>query len=447
MASRLRDDSPPTRYVQAGRASIAYQVSGEGPDVVLVPGFLDHIEAIWQDAGFAEFFRRVASFSRLIAFDKRGSGMSDRLPGGEEVRLDERMDDIRAVMDAVGVEQAVLLAQADGVPVATVFAATFPERVSGLVAYASSARMLPDEGYAPALSAEDWEAALEGLEQRWGNPDQPAGIELITPSRVDDAVWRSTVARMQRLACSPPAARAYLRMTIHQDIREVLPAVAVPTLVLHRKGDLFYPVDQGRWFAEHIEGARFVEVAGMDHFSMEGLIDEIEEFVTGHRGAGSPDTALATVLFTDIVNSTHNAASIGDREWRVLLDRHDSMVRRQLERFRGREIKHTGDGFLATFDGPARAIEAAWALRDGSQALGLEIRAGLHTGVIELRGADISGSAVNLAARVQACAKPSEVLVSRTVADLLSGSSFIFTDRGSHQLKGVSEAWQVYAVA
>lgn len=433
--------------MQAGRASIAYQVSGDGPDVVLVPGFLDHIEAIWQDAGFAEFFRRVASFARLIAFDKRGSGMSDRLPAGEEVRIDERMDDIGAVMDAVGVERAVLLAHADGVHVATVFAATFPDRVSGLITYASSARMLPDAGYPPALSAEAWEAALEDLEQRWGDPDQPAGIELFTPSRIDDAEWRSTLARMQRLTCSPPAARAYLRMTLHQDIRDVLPAVAVPTLVLHRRNELIYPLDHGRWFADHIEGARFVEVAGIDHFSMEGLLDEIEEFVTGHRGSGSPDTVLATVLFTDIVNSTHTASSVGDREWRVLLDRHDSMVRRQLERFRGREIKHTGDGFLATFEGPARAIEAAWALRDGSQALGLEIRAGLHTGVVELRGADISGTAVNLAARVQACAEPAEVLVSRTVADLLAGSSFRFTDRGSHQLKGVPGDWQVYAVA
>ncbi len=446
MASQVRDGPPPTRYVQAGQASIAYQVSGDGPNVVLVPGLLDHIEAVWQDAGFADFSRRVASFARLIAFDKRGTGMSDRLPSGEELRLDERMDDIRAVMDAVGIERAVLLAQADGVPVATVFAATFPERVDGLIAYSASARMLADPGYAPGLSVEDWEAALDVLERRWGDPEQPAAIEIITPSRVDDADWRSTLARMQRLTFSPPAARAYIRMTVHQDIRDVLPAVAVPTLVLHRQGELLCPIEQARWYAEHVPGARLVEVPGIDHFTMEGCIDEIEEFVTGHRGAGSPDTALATVLFTDIADSTQTAATVGDHDWSALLDRHDAMVRRQLDRFRGREIKHTGDGFLATFDGPARAIEAAWALRDGSQALGLEIRAGLHTGVIELRGSDIAGTAVNLAARVQACAMPSEVLVSRTVADLLAGSSFRFTDRGSRELKGIPDAWQVYAV-
>jgi class 3 adenylate cyclase/alpha-beta hydrolase superfamily lysophospholipase len=438
---------PPPRYVQAGRASVAYQVIGEGPDIVLVPGFLDHIEAIWQDPGFADFSRQVASFARLIAFDKRGTGLSDRLPAGEEVRLDERMDDIRAVMDAVGVERAVLVAQADGVPVATVFAATFPERVSGLVAYAASARMLPAPGYASGVSAEAWEMQLDALEQRWGNPEHPAGIEVITPSRVDDPDWRSTLARMQRLTFSPPAARAYMRMVLYQDIRSILPAVQVPTLVLHRTGDRFVPLEQGRWYAEHIAGARLVELPGNDHFTNEGCPEEIEEFVTGHRGRGSPDNALATILFTDIVDSTQTATSLGDRKWRALLDLHDAMVRRQLERFRGQEIKHTGDGFLATFDGPARAIEAAWAIRDGSQALGMEIRAGLHTGVIELRGSDVSGTAVNLAARVQACAASSEVLVSRTVADLLAGSSFSFVDRGAHALKGVSSAWQLYAVA
>ncbi len=445
--SSFSDGPPPPPYVQAGRASIAYGVIGAGSDIVLVPGFLDHLEAVWQDAGFADFSRRVASFARLIAFDKRGTGMSDRLPVGEEVRLDERMDDIRAVMDAVGVERAVLLGQADGVPLATVFAATFPERVSGLIAYAASARMLPEPGYASGLPIEVWERQLDVFEQRWGDPDQPAGIEVITPSRMDDRAWRSTLARMQRLTFSPRAARAYLRMVVCQDVRHVLPAVQVPTLVLHRRGDRMYPLDQGRWYAEHVAGARFVELAGEDHFTMEGCVDEIEEFVTGQRGRGSPDSALATILFTDIVDSTGTAASLGDHRWRALLDLHDAMVRRQLERYRGQEVKHTGDGFLATFDGPARAIEAAWAIRDGSQALAIEIRAGLHTGVIELRGSDVSGTAVNLAARVQACARPSEVLVSRTVADLLAGSSFTFADRGTHELKGVSNPWQLYAVA
>ena len=415
--------------------------------MVLVPGFLDHLEAVWQDPGFAGFSRRVASFARLTAFDKRGTGMSDRLPSGEELRLDERMDDIRAVMDAGGIQRAVLLAQADGVPLATVFAATFPDRVTGLIAYAASARMLPEPGYAIGLPPEQWEEILTEFENRWGDPDQPAGIEVVTPSRVTDAAWRSTLARMQRLTFSPPTARDYLRMVVHQDIRHVLPAVNVPTLVLHRRGDLVYPIEQGRWYAEHIAGARFVELPGDDHFSMAGTVEEIEEFITGRRGPGPTDTALATILFTDIVNSTRSAAAVGNRRWREKLDLHDAMVRRQLDRFRGREIKHTGDGFLATFDGPARAIEGAWAIRDGSQALDMEIRAGLHTGVIELRGSDVSGTAVNLAARVQAAARPSEVLVSRTVTDLLAGSSFTFTDRGTHELKGISGEWQLFSVA
>jgi class 3 adenylate cyclase len=447
MNPAARDDPPPPRYTQAGRASIAYQVIGDGPDVVLVPGFLDHLEAVWQDPGFASFSRRVASFARLTAFDKRGTGMSDRLPSGEELRIDERMDDIRAVMDAVGIKRTVLLAQADGVPLATVFAATFPDRVTGLIAYGASARMLPEPGYDTGLLPEQWEEVLEVLEGRWGDPDQPAGIEVVTPSRVNDAAWRSTLARMQRLTFSPPTARAYLRMVVHQDIRDVLPAVNVPTLVLHRRGDLLYPIEQGRWYAEHIAGARFVELPGEDHFTMAGTVEDIEEFITGRRGRATADTALATILFTDIVDSTRSAAAAGDRRWRELLDLHDAMVRRQLERFRGQEVKHTGDGFLATFDGPARAIEGAWAIRDGSQALDLEIRAGLHTGVIELRGSDVSGTAVNLAARVQAAAHPSEVLVSRTVADLLAGSSFTFNDRGAHQLKGVPGVWQLFSVA
>ncbi len=340
----------------------------------------------------------------------------------------------------------MLLAQADGVPAATVFASTFPERVSGLILYGASARALPEDGYVPAIPAEVWEQVFDTFEARWGNPDEPAGIELLTPSRVDDARWKSIVARMQRVTSSPRAAREYMRMTTTLDIREVLPAVGVPTLVLQRAGDLIYPADQARWFAEHVDGARYVEIPGTDHFSLEHTIDEVEEFVTGHRGGDSPFSALLTILFTDIVDSTRTTASLGDRVWSELLDRHDAMVRRQLGRFRGQEIKHTGDGILATFDGPARAIDAARAIRDGSSALDIQIRAGLHTGVVELRGPDVSGTAVNIAARVQACAQPSEVLVSRTLADLLAGTNLDFTDRGSHELRGVAGAWRLYAV-
>ncbi|MDQ3435341.1 MAG: adenylate/guanylate cyclase domain-containing protein [Actinomycetota bacterium] len=446
MAHTSPDELPPARYASAGGVSIAYQVMGAGPDVVLVSGMLNNIEASWQDPGFADAYRQIASFARLISFDKRGTGMSDRFPNDHSMGLDEHMDDIRAVMDAVGCERAVLLAQADGVPAATVFASTFPERVSGLILYGASARALPEDGYVPAIPAEVWEQVFDTFEARWGNPDEPAGIELLTPSRVDDARWKSIVARMQRVTSSPRAAREYMRMTTTLDIREVLPAVGVPTLVLQRAGDLIYPADQARWFAEHVDGARYVEIPGTDHFSLEHTIDEVEEFVTGHRGGDSPFSALLTILFTDIVDSTRTTASLGDRVWSELLDRHDAMVRRQLGRFRGQEIKHTGDGILATFDGPARAIDAARAIRDGSSALDIQIRAGLHTGVVELRGPDVSGTAVNIAARVQACAQPSEVLVSRTLADLLAGTNLDFTDRGSHELRGVTGAWRLYAV-
>ena len=446
MTSSDPDELPPARYARAGEVSIAYQVMGAGPDVVLVSGMLNNIEASWQDPGFDDAYRRIASFARLISFDKRGTGMSDRPPAGPSVNLNDHMDDVRAVMDAAGSEHAVLLGQADGVPAATVFASTFPERVSGLVVYGASARMLPDDGYACGVPAEVWGPVLETFETRWGNPDEPAAIELITPSRVDDALWKSIVARMQRVTLSPRAAREYMREVMTLDIRDVLPAVSVPTLVVQRAGDLLYPAAQARWFAEHVDGARYIEIPGRDHFSIEGTVDELEEFVTGHRGRGEPTSALVTILFTDIVDSTGTAAAVGDRPWRALLDRHDAMVRRQLGRYGGQEVKHTGDGFLATFDGPLRAIEAAREIRDGSRALDVEIRAGLHTGVVELRGADISGTAVNIAARVQGCADPSEVLVSRTLADLLTGSNIDFRDRGSHELKGVTGAWQLYAI-
>lgn len=446
MARPDLEELPPAGYARAGELSIAYQVIGSGPDVILVSGLLNNIEASWQDPGFADRYRQIASFARLISFDKRGTGMSDRLPNAQPPGLDEQMEDIRAVMDAVDCERAVLFGQADGVLAATLFAATAPERVNGLVLYGASARVLADEGY-PGLPAGVLEEVFATFDARWGNPDEPAVLELITPGRVDDARWRAIVARMQRVSLSPAAARAYLRATMALDIRDVLAAVAVPTLVLHRAGDLVYPASQARWFAEHVEGAQYLEIPGTDHLSIEHTVEELEEFVTGHRGGDAPDSALLTILFTDIVDSSRSATMLGDRAWSDLLDRHDAMVRRQLARYRGVEIKHTGDGFLATFDGPARAIGAARAIREGSSALDIEIRAGLHTGVVELRGQDISGTAVNIAARVQTCADASEVLVSRTVADLLAGSSIQFSDRGSRELKGIDGAWQLYAVS
>ena len=377
--------------------------------------------------------------------------MSDRVPAWDKPTLEQRMDDISAVMDAAGSERAAIFATADGTPVAMLFAATYPERVTALVLCASSARMLDAADYPIGLPAKSVEEALRPMKERWGRASAPMALEILAPSLSGEARWRNALARMQRLAATPTAADAYWRMNIQIDVRSVLSAITVPTLVLHITGDLLYPIAQGRFVAEGIQGARMVELAGTDHlyWSENGdrVADEIEEFLSGARSSASNDRVLATVLFTDIVNSTAIAAAIGDRRWHDLLDSHDNMVRRQLNRFRGREIKRTGDGFVATYDGPPRAIEYACAIRDGAHGLDLEVRVGLHTGEIEIDGDDISGIAVNVSARIQAKAEPSEVVVSRTVKDLVAGSRFHFENRGSHTLKGVPDTWELFAVS
>ncbi len=446
------EDVPVTAYATAGGLNIAYQVIGSGPvDLVYAPGLVNHIESTWDDPALARHCRRLASFSRLMLFDKRGSGLSDRVPAWDKPTLEQRMDDISAVMDAAGSERAAIFATADGTPVAMLFAATYPDRVSALVLCASSARMLEASDYSIGLPAKSAEEALLPMKERWGNASAPMALEILAPSLSGEVRWRNVLARMQRLAATPTAADAYWRMNIQIDVRSVLSAITVPTLVLHTAGDLLYPIAQGRFVAEGIQGARMVELAGTDHlyWSENGdrVADEIEEFLSGARSSQSNDRVLATVLFTDIVDSTATAATIGDRRWHDLLDSHDRMVCRQLSRFRGREIKRTGDGFVATFDGPARAIECASAIRDGAHGLDLEVRAGLHTGEIEFDGDDIGGIAVNVSARIQAKAEPSEVLVSRTVKDLVAGSLFHFENRGSHTLKGVPDTWELFAVS
>lgn len=446
------EDVPVTAYATAGGLNIAYQVIGSGPvDLVYAPGLVNHIESTWDDPALARHCRRLASFSRLMLFDKRGSGLSDRVPAWDKPTLEQRMDDISAVMDAAGSERAAIFATADGTPVAMLFAATYPDRVSALVLCASSARMLEASDYSIGLPAKSAEEALLPMKERWGNASAPMALEILAPSLSGEVRWRNVLARMQRLAATPTAADAYWRMNIQIDVRSVLSAITVPTLVLHTAGDLLYPIAQGRFVAEGIQGARMVELAGTDHLywseNGERVADEIEEFLSGARSSQSNDRVLATVLFTDIVDSTATAATIGDRRWHDLLDSHDRMVCRQLSRFRGREIKRTGDGFVATFDGPARAIECASAIRDGAHGLDLEVRAGLHTGEIEFDGDDIGGIAVNVSARIQAKAEPSEVLVSRTVKDLVAGSLFHFENRGSHTLKGVPDTWELFAVS
>jgi class 3 adenylate cyclase/pimeloyl-ACP methyl ester carboxylesterase len=442
----MRATRPETQYAKSGDVHIAYQVLGEGPlDLVFVPGAVSHLELAWEEPLFTHFLQRLASFSRLICLDKRGTGMSDRVAG--IATLEQRMDDVRAVMDAAGSTRAALFGVSEGGPMSVLFAATYPERVSALILYGALVKGVrsPDFPWAPTL--EQRERSLEGIEQRWG---RVSNLGIRAPSVADDERFVQWWLGYQRLAASPGAVVALRRMNAEIDVRHVLPAIGVPTLVLHRAEDRDIPVEVGRYLAEHIPGAKYVELPGVDHFPFVGdadaLLDEIEEFLTGVRPVAEPDRVLATVLFTDIVRSTERAAELGDRRWRDLLESHYAVVRRELGRFRGREVKTAGDGFLATFDGPARAIRCACAITDSVRPLGLQIRAGLHTGECELMGDDVGGIAVHIGARVAAGAEPGEVLVSSTVKDLVAGSGIRFVDRGAHTLKGVPGEWRLFGV-
>jgi pimeloyl-ACP methyl ester carboxylesterase len=439
----LPSATPETRYAKSGDVNIAYQVMGEGPfDLVLISGFVSHLDLDLEESRMAYFLGRLASFSRLIRFDKRGTGLSDR-PGGLP-DIETRMDDVRAVMDAVGSERAALLGYSEGGPMSCLFAATYPERTSALVIYASYAkRQDPDDDYPWASSSSERRAYAEQMERDWG---VDADLGSMAPNA--DAALRAWWARRARAAASPAAARDLVLMNSLIDTRAVLPTIRVPTLVLHRSGDRDSRVEEGRYLAEHIPGARFVELAGEDHFvsiDADQILDEVEEFLTGTRPAREPDRVLATVLFTDIVGSSERASELGDRAWRELLAAHHVRVRRELELFQGREVDTAGDGFLATFDGPARAVRCAYAIQQSMSELGLEIRAGLHTGEVELADGNVTGIAVHTGARVAALAEAGEVLVSSTVKDLVAGSGLQFEERGMYELKGVGE-WRLYAV-
>jgi class 3 adenylate cyclase len=435
---------PETHYAKSGDVNIAYQVVGEGPfDLVLVPGFVSHLELDWDEPRYAHFLNRLASFSRLILFDKRGTGLSDR-PGGLP-DLETRMDDVRAVMDAAGSERAALFGYSEGGPMSILFAATYPERASALVLYGTYAkRRDPDEDYPWCPTWEERQATAAEIEREWG---READLGTMAPN-ADDALVRWWRARA-RASASPGAARDLILMNAQIDVRDVLPSVGVATLVLHRAGDRDSRADEGRYIAEHIPRARFVELEGDDHVPFvrpDEILDEVEEFLTGARRGAEPDRVLATVLFTDIVGSTERATALGDRAWRELLERHHALIRRELERFRGREIDTAGDGFLATFDGPARAVRCAGAVRESVRGIGLDVRAGVHTGEVELADGSIAGIAVHTGARVAALAGAGEVLVSSTVKDLTAGSGIEFEDRGEHELKGVPGEWRLYAV-
>jgi pimeloyl-ACP methyl ester carboxylesterase len=446
----LQPMAPETRYARSGDVNIAYQATGEGPrDLVYVPGWASNIELMWEEPAMARFLSRLASFSRLILFDKRGTGLSDRVSNNELPTLEQRMDDVRAVLEAVGSERAALFGHSEGGNMCVLFAATYPERTAGLITLGCFAkRRDPDEDYPWAPTAEDREQAVADCEQNWGHL-RPEDIEYYAPSRVGDEQFVRNLERYLRRGASPGAAAALLRMNSHIDVREVLPTIRVPTLVLHRTGDRDVDIAEGRYIASKIPGAKFVELAGADHWISAGdtdvIADEIEEFLTGTRPAPDPDRVLATVLFTDIVGSTERTAELGDRRWRDLLGTHDAAVRRELERYQGREVDTAGDGFLATFEGPARAVRCAISLGDAVRELGLELRAGIHTGECELDGQKVRGIAVHTGARIASLAAPGEVLTSSTVKDLVAGSGLRFEDRGVHELKGVPGEWRLYA--
>lgn len=443
------DDVPETRYAKSGDCHIAYQVLGKGPlDVVFIPGFVSHVEACWSDARLAHFFKRIASFARLILFDKRGTGMSDPVPMQQLPTLEQRMDDVRAVMDAVGSQRAALVGVSEGGPMSLMFAATHPDRTAAMAIVGTFARVAWAPDHPIGARPEVWRGLLERMEQGWG---RGVLLSAFARSLADDESARAWWGRFQRQAASPGAAVAVMQMVYELDARPILPAIRVPTLILHRRDDCLVPVEHARYLAQHIPGARYVELPGMDHFFFTGdadaYLDQIEEFLTGELRAGEPDRVLATVLFADIVGSTERTAQLGDARWHALLDSFYGVARRQLERFRGREIDSAGDGFFASFDGPARAVRCATAIGSGVRSLGLEVRAGVHTGECEVMGAKLGGIAVHIGARVAGRAQPGEVLVSSTVKDLVAGSGITFDERGAHALKGVPGQWSLYAVS
>ena len=436
----------PTRYASSGDLQIAYQVLGEGPlDVVIVPAFMSNIEIGWELPDWARFLERLSSFARLIVFDRRGNGMSDGSAGATP--LEEQIDDVRAVIDAVGCEQPALISTAEGCALATLFAALHPERVRALVLLTPLPRLVRGPGYGWAQTVEERDAVVRTIIEHWGSASAEQPWSVFAGG---DEQLRRVLARYQRLSMSPGVAASSLAMAGEVDVREVLPSVQCPTLVLRREHDALIDVRHSRYVADQIPHARYAEVPGDG--SVWGrddgaAIDEIEQFLTGTRRPALSDRVLATVLFTDIVGSTERAAELGDGAWRSLLERHDALVRQEVERYRGRVVKSLGDGSLAVFDGPSRAISSAIAIREGARGLDMRVRIGLHTGECELLAdGDVGGLAVHIGARISALAQPGEVLVSGTVRDLIVGSGLALADRGEQRLKGVPGVWRIFAV-
>jgi class 3 adenylate cyclase len=431
---------PVTRYAKSGDIHVAYQVFGEGPDLIVAPGFVSHIENYWDEPHFARSLNKLGGFCRVVLFDKRGTGLSDRV--AHLPNLDERMDDLRAVMDAVGVERAALFGISEGGSLTALFAASHPERTQSLVLYGAFARfrhwMATDE---------EFDALMKYMDEALGSGKS---LPAFAPSKASDPALQEWWGKFERLGASPSAAIALMRMNREIDISGILHSIKVPTLVMHRTGDHLVSVEGGRELAARIPGARLLEIPGEDHLffldddASDRMLAETEEFLTGARSAPAVDRVLATVVFEDIVDSTKRADAQGDRAWRDLLEAHDKTVRRELSRFRGKEVKSLGDGFLATFDGPARAIQCASAIRDSLRGFNVPVRIGVHTGEVELAENDVRGIAVHIASRVASLGGPNDVLVSRTVKDLVAGSGIKFEDFGAHALKGIPEPWQVF---
>lgn len=438
-----------TKYAKSGNVNIAYQVIGDGPrDLVYVPGWVSNVELMWDDPVLASILRRLSTFSRVILFDKRGTGMSDPVPETDLPGLEERMDDVRAVMDAVGSEKATLMGHSEGGNMSILFAATFPERTEKLILVGVYAKRVWSEDYPWAPTTDEREADISQTEQTWGDPE--AIPDYMLGARAHEKAFRDWVARYLRLSASPKAAVRLLRMNTEMDTRAVLPLVHAPTLCIYRTDDTDVKIEEGRWLASQVPDAKLVELPGNAHVFWADdpgpLVDEIEEFVTGHRETAQPERVLSTVLFTDIVGSTDRAAAVGDRQWRSLLERHNQVVREELKRWRGRERGTAGDGFIATFDGPARGVRAAKAITATVRDLGIEVRAGVHTGEVELVGEDVAGLGVHIGARIASLAGPGQVWVSRTVKDLVVGSDLTFAERGAHRLEGVPDLWELYEV-
>jgi class 3 adenylate cyclase len=440
--------APEIRYASSDGIDIAYMVVGDGPrDIVWVAGAITNLRLMWELPEFRRFCEQLASFSRLILFDKRGMGLSDRVEVGT---LEERMDDVRAVMDAAGSERASLLGVSEGGPMSILFAATYPERTDALLlAGAEVKEETTDDWPWGEGTRDEFEASMTQIYDRWG---KGGIVDYIWPTRAGDPRLIEWGGRLQVEAMTPRTAEKFMRMAFEIDVRDVIPTVNVPTLIVHRTGDAVCHVENARYLAKHVRGARYVELPGSDHIPWgedggEDVIAEVREFLTGVREAAEPDRVLATVLFTDVVGSTQQATELGDRRWRDLLELHHERIRKELERFRGRELDTAGDGFLASFDGPVRAIRCARAAQDSVRDLGLQLRAGVHTGECEVLDGKLSGIAVHIGARVASKAQADEVLVSGTVHDLVAGSGIEFDDRGTAELKGVPGEWRLFAVS